>query len=136
MALDSALDPTTRRWALVLAGWTLLTWVTRVPLAWSDPDLEVGDKVTATIPVLVFVVLGVAVAIAVVRRAPVAATLAAGLSLWGIGYWAVRLALIVSRDHPVGFVVVHAVLAVVAAGLGALVLRGLASNPTRVSNGV
>lgn len=130
------LDTVTRRWALALAGWTLLTWLTRVPLAWRDTELEVGDKVTATIPVLVFVGLGVAVAAMVLRRSSVAATLAAALSLWGIAYWAVRMALIVTRDHPAGFVVVHAVLAVVAAGLGVMVLRGLAASRARVANGV
>lgn len=129
-------DDGVRRWALALAGWTLLTWVTRVPLAWRDAELEVADKVTATIPVLVFVALGVAVAVTVLRRMSTAATVVGGLALWSIAYWAVRMALIVTRDHPAGFVAVHAVLAVVAAGLGVLVLRGLATGPARASNGV
>lgn len=122
------LSPRTRLAALALCGWTIFTWVTRVPLAWSDDALSTGGKVLATIPVLVFVVLAAVAGVAVLGRRSVAGTVVAGLAAWSIAYWAVRIVLIAANGHELGFVVVHAVLAVVAAGLSALALRGLAAD--------
>lgn len=114
--------------ALALAGWTLFTWTTRVPLFLTDASLDAGEKVLATVPVLVFVVLGLATAVAVLRRSPRAGAVAAALAGWSLLYWAVRLPLILVNDHPVGFYVAHAVLALVAGGLSALTLRRLSDD--------
>ncbi len=114
--------------ALALAGWTLLTWTTRVPLLLTDASLDAGEKVAATLPVLVFVGLGLAAGLTVLRRSPRAAALAAALAGWSLVYWAVRLPLIVANDHPVGFYVAHAVLALVAAALSVLTLLRLSAD--------
>lgn len=112
--------------ALALAGWTLLTWTTRVPLFLTDDALGAGEKATATLPVLVFVALALVTVVAVLarhERAPLAAALLAG---WSLAYWAVRLPLIVAHDHPAAFYVAHAVLAVVAGALSVWTLVRLA----------
>ena len=113
--------------ALALAGWTLFTWTTRVPLLLSDSSLSVADKALGTLPVLVFVALGLATAVAVLRRAALAPTLAVALAGWSLAYWAVRLPLILLGDHPAAFLLVHAVLAGVA---GALSIWVLVRRPT------
>ncbi len=114
--------------ALALAGWTLLTWTTRVPLFLTDDSLGAGEKVAATLPVLVFVGLGLATGIAVLRRHERAPALAAGLAGWSLAYWLVRLPLIVAHDHPAAFYVAHAVLALVAGALAIWTLVRLAGD--------
>ena len=112
--------------ALALAGWTLLTWTTRVPLFLTDDALGAGEKVAATLPVLVFVVLALVAGVAVLARhdrAPLAAAVLAG---WSLAYWLVRLPLILVNDHPAAFYVAHAVLAVVAGVLSVWTLVRLA----------
>ena len=112
---------------VALAGWTLLTWLTRLPLAWGDPDLDGTGRVLATVPVAVFVALAVAT-IAVRWWDPATSSSAAkgpptALALWTVAYWAVRLPLILIHDHPAGFKAVHAALALVAVGLSVISLR-------------
>ncbi|HEV7719715.1 MAG TPA: hypothetical protein VGO60_00435 [Iamia sp.] len=113
----------TRVLALALCGWTLFTWTTRVPLLLGDDDLTSGGKVLALVPVLVFVVGAVAVGLAVGRRVETAGTALVAFAAWTVAYWVVRLALIATHDHPVGFVVVHAVLGIVAGTLAVLAGR-------------
>jgi thiosulfate reductase cytochrome b subunit len=125
---SAALSRRTRLPALALCAWTLFTWVTRVPLAWSDDELSAAGKVAATVPVLVFVVLALVTGVALLRRAAVAPLLVAGLGVWSIGYWAIRMALIATNGHEVAFVVVHAVLALVASGLAVAALVGLSAD--------
>ncbi|HYI60413.1 MAG TPA: hypothetical protein VEW93_01260 [Acidimicrobiales bacterium] len=125
------LSPRTRALALALAGWTLLTWTTRLPLAWGDDALETGEKVLATLPVGAFVALAALAAVAVLRRWDRAGAAVTGLAAWSLGYWLVRLPLIVAHGHRVGFVVVHTALAVVAGALSVLALRGLGRDGSR-----
>ncbi|MBI2710670.1 MAG: hypothetical protein HYX34_13415 [Actinobacteria bacterium] len=112
-----------------LVAWTLLTWTGRLGLAWSDDASTLAGKVLATVPVVAFVALAAAAGVALLRSGPVldgaARVLAVGLAGWSVVYWAVRLPLILANDHPAGFKVVHAVLAVVAAGLAGWVMRAL-----------
>lgn len=122
------LSSRTRIPALALCAWTLFTWVTRVPLAWSDDELSTAGKVVATVPVLVFVVLAVVVGIAVLTRRPSAAAWVFGLGLWTVGYWAVRMVMIATNGHEVAFVVVHAVLALVASALAVATITGLVAD--------
>lgn len=110
----------TRRLALAFAGWTLFTWVTRLPLAWSDDELTTGEKVLATVPVALFVVLALVSAALVLARRPAARSVLAAFLVWTVGYWAVRMVLIATHGHPTAFVVVHAVLALVATALAVL----------------
>ena len=118
------LSSRTRAFALALCGWTLFTWVTRVPLAWSDDALSTGGKVLATVPVLVFVILALITGGLVLTRRAAALPAVVGLAVWTVGYWAVRMVLIATNRHEVGFVVVHAVLALVASTLAVLAARG------------
>lgn len=114
--------------ALGLAGWTLLTWTTRVPLFLTDASLDAGEKVASTLPVLIFVALGLAAGLTVLRRSPQAATWAAALAGWSLAYWVVRLPFILLNDHAVPFYVVHAVLALVAGTLSVLTLLRLSAD--------
>jgi hypothetical protein len=108
----------TRALALALCGWTLLTWITRVPLLISGDESILG-----LVPVVVFVAAGIGVAVAVLRRLDGAGTAVVALAAWTVAYWAVRLALIVTNGHEIAFVVVHAVLGVVAGTLAVLAGR-------------
>ena len=118
------------RSAVALVAWTLLTWVGRVPLLWSDEEQSTAGKLAATVPVVVFVGLAAAAVVVLVRRGPWT-SVAAALAIWSIGYWVIRLPLILSNDHPAGFKVVHAVLALVAIGLSAWTLADLRSPARR-----
>ncbi len=124
----TGLSGRTRGPALALCAWTLFTWITRVPLAWSDDELSSAGKVAATVPVLLFVVLALGTGIAVLRRAAAAPLLLLGFAVWTIGYWGVRITLIAAGGHDAGFVIVHSVLALVASGLAGATLIGLASD--------
>ena len=122
----SALRP---RSAAALVAWTLLTWVGRVPLLWSDEEESTAAKLGSTLPVLVFVALAVAAVVLLLRRRPWT-TAVAVLAIWSIGYWAVRYPLILTNDHPAAFLVVHGVLAFVAIGLSVWTLVDLRSAAT------
>lgn len=112
-----------RALALALCGWTLFTWVTRVPLLLGDDEVGAGGKVLSLLPVLVFVVGAVVVALAVARRLDGAGTAVLAFAGWTVAYWAVRMAFIATNGHGVAFVVVHAVLGVVAGTLAVLAGR-------------
>lgn len=121
----------TRAVGLALAAWTLLTWFTRLPLAWRDDELEVAEKVLATVPVVVFVALAAAAAGAVVTRRGIAGGALVALAGWSTAYWLVRVPMIALNDHPAGFIAVHAVLGAVAIGLSGLTLWRLAAGRGR-----
>lgn len=114
-----------------LAAWSLFLWASRLGLAWeTEPTL--GRKLLATIPVAIFVALGVATLVALLRR-PAGErgevlvgwgrTLVWGFAAWTIGYWLVRMPMIATSSRAVGFKAVHAVLATVSVGISVLVLR-------------
>lgn len=133
----SALSPRTRAVGLALCAWTLITWTTRLPLAWRDEALSTDERVLATVPVVVFVALAAGAVVAIVTRRASAAGLLVVLAGWSAVYWLVRVPMIALNDHPAGFVAVHAVLGAVAIGLSALtgwrlwLDRGRASGPAR-----
>ena len=118
------------RSAVALVAWTLFTWVSRVPLLWSDEEQSTAAKVAQSVPVLLFVGLAVAAVVVLVRRGPWT-TVAGALAIWSIGYWIVRYPLILTNDHEAAFTIVHGVLAAVAIGLGAWTLADLRSSATR-----
>jgi hypothetical protein len=104
--------------ALALCGWSLFTWITRVPLL-----LGGDESVAGLIPVVVFVAGAVAVGVAVLRRLDGAGTAVVAFAVWTAAYWAVRMAFIATNGHEVAFVVVHAVLGLVAGTLAVLAGR-------------
>lgn len=102
------------------AGVTLLIWGNRVWLAWTDPKLHVADKLVYSVPITAFVVAAggtLGMQLAGLGRSRGLRTLVTAFALGTVVYWAVRLPIIVSHHHPVGFKVVHSVLGVGSAGL-------------------
>jgi hypothetical protein len=117
------------RSAVALVAWTLLTWIGRVPLLWGATDDSTAGKLGQTVPVVVFVALAAVAGTELVTRRT--RTAAGVLAVWSIGYWAIRLPLVLANDHPVGFKVVHSVLALVAAALAAWTIAELRSPARR-----
>lgn len=117
------------------AAWTLLTWVGRFRNIWADATLSGGQKALNSVPVMVFTVVGAAVAIVVVRThgddlGRAGRRVVQVAAVWSSGYWLVRWPLIVAHDHPVGFKVVHTVLAAVAWGLAIASWRAVRPDAT------
>lgn len=123
-AADSAERAPVRRWSdrlrprpvVALCAVTLFIWGNRVWLAWTNPEDTLGQKLVWSAPITVFVVAAATASAMVLAdragtRAFVAtvSVLAAGTIL----YWGVRTPMILLADHPVGFKVVHALLAAV-----------------------
>ena len=109
----------------VLVAWTLVLWTGRLQLAWTVTDDSTTAKMIATVPVVIFVILALVAAIALLRRnecsdedAPVDRSVIRAwravwvLVVWTIGYWFVRLPIILADAHDLPFKAVHAVLAV------------------------
>jgi hypothetical protein len=97
--------------AYALAAWTLLTWGLRVRNALGD-----GDGVLSFLAPAVLLVLAVLTVVSWRRWAPL-------LAIASILAWLIRLPIMLTNDHGVGFVVVHVALAVIAWVLAALVIR-------------
>ncbi|MCU1486818.1 MAG: hypothetical protein JWN67_3564 [Actinomycetia bacterium] len=91
--------------------WTLLLWTTRIRNI-------VADDWTAT-DLILPIGLTVLAVLALVRRRPGLLVLAAATT----AVWIVRLPLVLVHDHPVGFKVVHAVLAIVSIALSIATAR-------------
>jgi hypothetical protein len=118
---------------LGLAAWSLVVWTGRLGLAWGTSG-STGSKVLATVPVAIFVALGVALAIVVLSRASAALTeagrrFAVAVAVWTVGYWVVRLPFILTDGHGAAFKGVHAVLAVLSWAVAGLALRSLRRAP-------
>lgn len=98
--------------ALVLAGWTLFIWATRIRNTFTDDDLDGGALAIALVTSIAFTALALAVLVAAWRRQHL--TLAVRvLAAVSIVYWPVRAVQIALADHDLGFVLVHAALGVV-----------------------
>ena len=98
-------------WALPI--WTLLVWATRIRNV-VDQD-GVGWSLVVPLGMTLL-----AVAALVDRRRP--RTLLP-LAAATVAVWAIRLPFVLVHDHPAGFKVVHAVLAVVSIALAAVTAR-------------
>ena len=97
--------------AYALAAWTLFTWGLRVRNAIAD-----GDGVLSFVAPAILLVLAVLTVVSWRRWAPL-------LAIASIVAWLIRLPIMLTNDHGVGFVVVHTALAVIAWVLAALVIR-------------
>lgn len=121
-----------RRTPLLLGSflvWTLFVWVGRIRNALGDPALDDGGRTGPLLLALSFVLPAVVLGAAwlVSRRSgsgsgsgsargvtPFVRNGVIALAAWTTGVWVVRiLDIALAGDHEVGFVVVHAVLAVV-----------------------
>lgn len=109
---------------LALPIWTLLIWATRVRNVVADG----GGPAELIVPGVLTLL---AVAALLDRRRGLLAL--AGVT---IAVWAVRLPLVLVRDHAAAFKVVHAVLAVVSVILAVLAWRAAGAGPTSVPAGV
>lgn len=102
---------------VAFAAFTVVVWGQRIVNIAGGADGSGFDVVRAS----VFVVVGLAVAVAAVRAATSPRVLErvvrAAAALTAVS-WFVQMARIVGADHDAGFVVVHAVLAIVSVGLG------------------
>ncbi|HMS87853.1 MAG: hypothetical protein KA758_08020 [Acidimicrobiales bacterium] len=111
---------------------TLFIWGNRIWLAWTNPDDTVAEKLVWSTPITLFVlaalVIGGLLLTGADRRSPGfvrgVTAFAAGTTL----YWAVRIPMILLADHPVGFKVVHAVLAAVSIALAVAAWRSVRSS--------
>lgn len=109
--------------ALLLAGWSLLIWTTRIRNIWTDDTLSTNDQRGRTALALSFTVLALAVGWAVLRRASWRRSAVIGLATWTIVVWVVRAVGIATGDHDGGFIAVHLVLAATSIVLAGLALR-------------
>jgi len=117
------------RWSALVAlvAWTVLVWGNRV-LNVVRGDETLPARVVSSITAVVFLALAAGAALVAVRtrRRPLDRQMAGILGAFAgltIAYWPARMGLIALADHPVGFVVVHLVLGVVAVALSVPVLR-------------
>lgn len=119
------------RWLLgVLCAWTAFLWTNRLVNAWSSTTETTGQRVVSTVLAASFLALaaiGVGVLVRAWRRpdTPAPRHFLLGFAGWTVVVWAVRVVGIALADHEVGFVVVHAVLGLVAIGLAAALVRSL-----------
>lgn len=97
--------------AYLLAAWTFFTWGLRVRNAIGD-----GDGALSFVAPVVLLVLAVLTVLRWRRWAPL-------LAIASIVAWVIRVPIMLTNDHGVGFVVVHVALAVIAWVLSALVIR-------------
>lgn len=98
---------------LVLPLWTLFVWVGRIR------NIVDGDESKAG--VIIPIILTVLALVALVDRRRGLPLLAVAT----VAVWAVRVPIVLLRDHSVGFKVVHVVLALVSIGFAALSMRAL-----------
>ena len=111
------------RWTtLALGAWSLLIWSGRLRNLAVNDDLTLGRGALA----VSFVVGGLVVAIAALRRAAWLTPAVSALAAWTIVVWVIRGTAILLADHEGGFKVVHTVLALVSIGLAALAIRSVA----------
>jgi hypothetical protein len=122
-----------RTWPAVaaLCAWTVFLWITRIKNALGDDDMTASGKAIAIITALAFLGAAAALAYAHHRSRPGARRGAAAFALVSIVYWIIRAITIVARDHPLGFTVVHTVLALITVALGVWVLRRAGGGPVR-----
>lgn len=119
----------------------MLTWAGRVRNILEDPDLAAGGRAAWLVPAAVFVLGGAATLVAWWRgpsslRPGPWRVLVNAFAVWTLGYWALRMVLLVGNGHSAGFVAVHAVLAVVAGALALATLAHLRRGAAPAGGGV
>ena len=109
----------------------MLTWSGRVRNILEDSELSGGERLVWLVPVAVFIAGGVLTLVAWWRGPGALRPVVAAFAVWTIGYWALRLVLMVGNGHSAAFVAVHTVLALVAGALAVAVLAQLRRRPAR-----
>jgi hypothetical protein len=127
---------TTKRtwWSVVaFAAWTLFVWVGRVRNVWANATLDTAGKIGRSALAASFVVFGAATLAWALkhRRAGVPPRttlyLVGPFAAWTVGVWVVRSAGIWVHEHPIGFKIVHTVLAAISIALAVDAVRRLRS---------
>ena len=114
-------------------AWTLFVWVGRVRNALGDPDLSGSERVGPLLLATSFAVPALVLAIVMFTSARRSRGVGPGLrygvlalAAWTCGVWVFRMAdIALGGDWEVGFVIVHAVLAVVSAALAIVAGRSV-----------
>ena len=112
---------------------TLLIWVNRIWLTWTNGTDSVGRKVLWTLPIGAFVLAASVLVVALVRDVdvdrPWFRTLVQLFAAGTVLYWAIRMPMIALNDHgltpeeEVAFKAVHAVLAIASVTAAAFAWR-------------
>jgi hypothetical protein len=121
---------------VALVAWTFLVWTTRIRNVWTDAALTTGEQWARTALAASFTALALAVLVALLAGASWLRPSVGGLAGWSVVVWVVRSIGIATADHRLGFIVVHLVLAVVSAVLGALAWREVATADARTPSAV
>lgn len=130
----------------VFCAVTLLIWVNRIWLAWTNDDDSVGAKVLWTIPIGAFVLAAIVLAVAMLSGADRDARwfrlLVQAFALGTALYWLIRIPMITFNQHPdltaseeVGFKIVHAVLAIVSVTAAWFAFRWARGAPASSADG-
>ena len=115
---------------IVLVGWTIFLWLSRLRNVLRDDDLSGAGIAWRVAVVVVFVALAIAVVVAMrTGRPPLRETVTA-LVGWTIAFWLVRGTGILLDDHDTSFTVVHTVLMVVSIGVAVWAGRSVLAAPT------
>jgi len=107
----------------VVIAWTLFMWTTRTRLIFTEDNLSAVDIVLRIAPVFLFVALALLLLYSVRTGRPALAPTVTVIAAWTTVYWLVRVTLISFHDHPIGFKIVHVVLAGISIGTAAWAWR-------------
>lgn len=129
----------------VFCAVTLLIWVNRIWLAWTNGNDSVGAKVLWTIPIGAFVLSAVVLAGAMLAGADRDARwfrlLVQAFALGTAVYWLIRVPMITFNQHPdltaseeIGFKIVHAVLAIVSVSAAWFAFRWARRTPAEAGS--
>ena len=108
--------------AAVILIWAALTWGTRIGLL---TDVEVADPVTWLRVGGSLLTAVLAAVVLLLRRSPLARLGVVVYALWAVGTWGTSLVDVWTDPHPMGFRVVHTVLAVVTWMVAVVALRAV-----------
>jgi hypothetical protein len=107
---------------------TLVIWLNRIWLAWTA-NVGLGSKLVSSVPITFFVVAAfVLLGVRLGGADPSSSAFVGLVRAFAAGtvlYWAIRLPMIATNHHPLAFVAVHAVLAVVSVVAAVLAWRSV-----------
>lgn len=120
-------------------AWTLFVWVGRIRNALADDELATGERMAVLVLCASFLVPTLALVVSLLRNrgavTEVGRWLVVALLGWSSVFWAWRVGgLLLGGDRGVGFVVVHAVLAVVSVTLWAISLWAITDSSVAERN--
>lgn len=111
---------------------TLLIWTNRIWLAWTNDEDTMTQKLVWSTPITLFVIASIYLLVQILTDRGAAASFRSVVRVFAaatILYWALRITIIIAGDHPVGFKIVHAVLAVASAAAAVWAWRSVHPDP-------